>query len=98
MEDRYLINFKLFCQRTGFSLKNYIKKNQNCSYEDFCDILRKKNIEPIDIEYFNETKKIVTQEIKSLKKEEPVKKPKTVKKTGEQTPKRRRRRRSKKND
>ena len=98
MEDRYLISFKLFCQRTGFSLKNYIVKNQSCSYEDFCDILRKKNIEPIDLEYFNKIKKVAMQEIKSLVQEEPAKKPKIVKKTDEQPPKRRRRRRSKKND
>jgi hypothetical protein len=92
MEDRYLINFKLFCQRTGFNLKEYIKKNQSCSYVDLCDTLRKKNIEPVSLEFFNEIKTHVTQENKSLEKKE------IVKKSAEQLPKKRKRRRSKKND
>tara|TARA_B000000557_G_scaffold175905_1_gene143229 strand:+ start:334 stop:609 length:276 start_codon:yes stop_codon:yes gene_type:complete len=53
MKDSYLINFDLFCQRRGFSLKKFLSNNPDTNYDDFRTMLTNINVEPPNRETFN---------------------------------------------
>jgi len=69
MKDSHLINYKLFCDRTGFDIKIIFNAIPELNYSEFCEMLRKKSTCPPDIDYFEkekqnflELKKIIVKE------------------------------------
>jgi len=62
MKDSHLINYNLFCSRTGFDIQHILKSLPNLSYEDFCSMLRKRKVCPPDVDYFIENKKKISPE------------------------------------
>lgn len=81
MKDHHLINYDLFCQRKKFNFNDYLKQNQEISYEEFCSFLRERKVQPPPKEFFdNELNKIfILENKKDLKEKE--EKPKPIKKT-----------------
>ena len=53
MRSNYLINFKLFCSRRGFSLENWIINTEDSSYELLCKMLVNLKVCPPSNEYFS---------------------------------------------
>lgn len=57
MKNSYLINFSLFCQRKKFNLTEFIKANQDMTYENLSNYILKKNVCPPDRDLFDRCKK-----------------------------------------
>lgn len=79
MNDNNLINFSLFCNRTKFSTKIFLKYNK-LTYEEFCVYLRKKKVCPPKESYYINIinsieleEKPVTEEVKVEQSNEKVK-------------------------
>lgn len=89
MKRIYLIDYKIFCQRRGFKLNEWLENNTSATYEDLCNILVNISVNPPSEEYFNEIKLSLTKD--SLPEKESAS---TLKKE-EVKPKRKRRRRTK---
>lgn len=84
MKRIYLINYDIFCQRKKFSLKEWLEKNKEATYEQFCDILVSISVNPPNEDYFNEVKSLlVKNDIPEIKETIVVKKTRKRKKKNE---------------
>lgn len=76
MKTDYLINFKLFCSRRGFSLEQWIRSSTENSYEKLSEMLiRLKVCPPTKDEYDIIKNKIEAEVVKEevIKPKKPVK-------------------------
>lgn len=106
MNDRYLINFSLFCKRKNFSLYNYLLKNKELNYRSISEIFRNKGVMPPSEVLFESIKSKIEEQSNLQVKDDinntVLEKPKQIEKPLEDipekvaTPKKRRSRRKKK--
>ena len=52
MKDSHLINYSLFCQRTKFNLYSFLKRSPDTTYEELCEFLRSRRVEPVSQETY----------------------------------------------
>jgi hypothetical protein len=83
MKDSHLINYSLFCQRTKFNLYSFLKRSPDTTYEELCEFLRSRRVEPVSQEtYLAYINKVLLEVVPESTQEEVVevkveKKPKT---------------------
>lgn len=74
----------MFCQRKKFSLKEWLEKNTEATYEQFCDILVNISVNPPNEDYFNEVKlSLVKTDVPEIKESTTTKKTRRRKKKNE---------------
>ena len=58
-----LHNFNLFCRRKKFSIEKYLKAYPQSSYQEFCDFLVSRSIQPPSEEEFLKFKPVVEEKV-----------------------------------
>ena len=80
-----LHNFNLFCRRKKFSIEKYIKAFPQSSYQEFCDFLVSRSVQPPAEEEFLKFKPVVEEKVEPPKVEEQPRKQRKSRRTKKQS-------------